>query len=128
MAAYLSADWFADLQARLDAAGPWTQADSDANLTIQQRVTGTPAGDVAYSVVVAEGRIAVQPGEAAAADVSITQDHETAEAIRAGELTSVNAFMSGRIRATGNMGKLLEHQAILLHLSEAIGRTEGEAV
>lgn len=120
MAAYLSAEWFTDLQARLDQSGPWAAAGPDANLTIQQRVTGTPEGDVAYTVVVAGGRVAVRPGEAAAADVSITQDHETALSIRASELTSVNAFMSGRIRATGNMGKLLEHQATLLHLSEAI--------
>jgi putative sterol carrier protein len=121
VAPYLSAEWFTELQALLDGSAASAGIPDDVNLSIQQLVTASPAGDVAYTVVVAGGRIQVRPGTAEAPDLAITQDHVTALAVISGTLPAASAFMSGRIRVSGNMGKLLEHQAALQAISEAIG-------
>ena len=112
MARYLSPDWFDEINAA-------AAADTDTGgvrLVIQQVVTDGPEGDVRYAVRIEDGSVAVVPGEAADAHVTVTEDHATAVAVAKGELAAPAAFMTGRIRVTGDTGVLLEAQPVLQRL------------
>jgi putative sterol carrier protein len=45
--------------------------------------------------------------------VTITQDYETAAALSRAELNAQAAFMQGKLKVQGNMGKLLQNQSAL---------------
>jgi putative sterol carrier protein len=107
VAEYLSDAWLAGLAAipRPDAAA--------VRLTIQQRITGGPDGDIAYVVRVTDDDVALEAGSDAAADVTITEDWPTAIAIHNGTLSAAEAMASGRIRVGGSVTRLLEHATLL---------------
>lgn len=116
MARYLSPEWFDDLNAAAAAAPELADAAGGLRLVIQQVVTDGPEGDTRYVVRVEDGRVTVVPGGAADADVTVTEDHATATAVARGELAAPAAFMTGRIRVTGETSVLLEAQAALHRL------------
>lgn len=112
MARYLSPEWFDEINAAASA-----EVDcGDLRLVIQQVVTGGPEGDIRYAVRIEDGRVRVVPGEATDADVTVTEDHETATAVARGELAAPAAFMTGRIRVTGETTVLLDAQPTLHRL------------
>lgn len=116
MARYLSPEWFAEINATA-AAGDVSDAVSEGlRLVIQQLVTDGPEGDVRYAVRIEDGTVAVVPGEAPDADVTVTEDHATATAVARGDLAAPVAFMTGRIRVTGDTRALLAAQPALHRL------------
>lgn len=116
MARYLSAEWFDEVNAAAAAAADLSDAAVGLRLVIQQVVTDGPEGDVRYVVRVEDGRVTVVPGEAPDADVTVTEDHATATAVGCGELAAPAAFMTGRIRVTGDTGVLMDAQPALHRL------------
>lgn len=113
MARYLSQEWFDEVN-RAAADSDRIKTDTaGVNLTIQQVVTGAPDGDIRYAVRVRRGTVTVVPGDDAEADVTITEDWDTATAVAKGELPTPAAFMSGKIRVGGNVGVLLDAQGSL---------------
>jgi hypothetical protein len=117
---FTSQEWLDAVIAALGAA------DARASLqgvvvTLQQIVTGGPEGEVRYWLAFADGDVEGGLGDApSGADVTIAQDYETATALARGELNAQAAFMQGRLKITGNMGKLLQHQAALDALGSAM--------
>ena len=105
---FLSGEWLERLAAATaPAAGP-----PDVQVSIHQRVTGGPDGDVEYTVRLSGGRVTVEPGPGPA-DVEIVEDYETAAAISQGRLSPAAAFAAGRLRLGGAVGALVEHQEAL---------------
>ncbi len=104
MARFLSEKWFDEVEA---AAVP---AAGDADVILEQVVTGTPAGDVRYQVVVAAGRAVVTRGRAGSPDATFTEDYATATAISKGECTPEAALLAGHIVVAGNMATLSARQ------------------
>ena len=79
-----------------------------ATAIMQFVTTGTPEGDVTYHQVLENGKILESTlGENANADFTITSTYEDAVKIQKGELDANAAFMQGRMKVTGNMGKLM---------------------
>lgn len=116
MARYLSPEWFDEINATA-AAGDVSDAVTEGlRLVVQQLVTDGPDGDVRYAVRIEDGRVAVVPGEAPDADVTVTEDHATATAVARGDLAAPVAFMTGRIRVTGDTRALLAAQPALHRL------------
>ena len=106
MTPFLSPAWFADR-----AAAP---PDPNAvELTIQQRVTDGPDGEVAYVLRLAGGSVIIEPGQAEYPDVTITETYETALAIHEGRLSPAAAVAAGQVRVGGAVNLLLEHGAAL---------------
>lgn len=102
VAEFLSDVWLAELAERAGAvAGP-----PDVRLAIQQVVADGDGTSRAYTVVLDDGRIRVEPGRSDAADVTFTQDRETAAAIARGELSAQAAFLAGRLRIGGDVHRL----------------------
>ena len=113
MARYLSQEWFDEVN-RAAADSDRIKVDTAGiALTIQQVVTGAPDGDAHYAVKVRDGAVTVTPGDDPEADVTITEDWDTAVSVANGELPAAAAFMTGRIRVSGNVAVLLDAQGSL---------------
>lgn len=91
--------------------------DADAqkvneHVAFQFNVTGEAAG--AFYLEIADGEIKVEPYEYYDRDVLVTSSAETLLEIAEGKLDPVKAFLTGKIKAEGNLGKA----AFLKDLSE----------
>lgn len=118
MLAFLSPPWLAALDEAARADGALAEATAAVDLVVEQRVHGTPDGDVAFHLILDHGRVSVVSGPAASPTVTFDQDDATARAIAAGTDSAQRAFMSGRLRVGGDLRSLLEHQATLLALDD----------
>lgn len=120
MAKFLTQEWADEVVAALNASDDVKAATKGVQLCIQQVVTGAPDGDVSYWTKFDDGTISGAIGEASDADVTISQDYETAVALNKGELNAQAAFMQGKLKVTGNMGKLLQHQGAMQALGPVL--------
>ena len=119
MPRFLTEEWFEDLRAAATGDDVRT-ATRSVRLTLRQVVTGGPDGEVQYAIAIADGDVAVRPDDAGPADATFTEDYDTAAAINRGELSPQEAFMTGRIRVSGNVGVLLASQEALAGLAPAL--------
>jgi SCP-2 sterol transfer family len=105
LAGFLTDAWLDDLEAAARAA----KVASAVHLVLQQIVPDGPDGhEVAYALVVADGRLRVERGRVGAADLTFTQDRATAEAIHRGDLSAQAAFMQGRLRLGGDLRAVID--------------------
>jgi putative sterol carrier protein len=80
-----------------------------ASATMQFVVTGGPDGDVTYYWVITDGRLAESGlGELPDPEVTMTTTYADAVAVQKGDLDPNAAFMQGKTKVTGNMGKLMQ--------------------
>jgi hypothetical protein len=100
---FLSGEWLEGLAGALAGASP------DLRLSIHQRVTGGPAGDVEYTIRLDAGRASVEPGPGQA-DVELVEDYDTAAAINQGHLSPAAAFAAGKLTLGGAVGALVANQ------------------
>ena len=104
MAKYLSQEWL-DEGRKLAQEFPERPG---ATARMQFAVTGAPEGDVKYYQVLDNGKILESTlGEDANADFTMTSSFDDSVKIQKGELDANAAFMQGRMKGTGNMGKLM---------------------
>jgi putative sterol carrier protein len=104
MAKYLSQDWL-DLQKELAQAFPERPG---ATARMQYVVTGAPEGDVKYVTVIENGTMTENRlGDDADAEFTLTSGYDDSVRVLKGELDANAAFMQGRVKVTGNMGKLM---------------------
>ncbi|MDP9072316.1 MAG: SCP2 sterol-binding domain-containing protein [Actinomycetota bacterium] len=121
MARYLSPEWFDEVNAAFRTSRPPAAAASSApRFTVQQVVTGGRDGEVRYWVRLEGGAIEAGLGQAEGADVTVCQSHDTAAAVASGELSAEAALVAGQIRVSGDATLLLEHQALLRDIAEAL--------
>ena len=123
MVAFLSQGW-CDAQRSLGAGLPERPG---ASARLQVVVTGAPSGEVHYVQHLDDGRIvACALGDDPEADVTLTQTYADALLILQGELDPSAAFMQGRVKVAGNMGRLMgvlpvlqshEHHALTASLA-----------
>lgn len=126
MAKFLSEEWSNDAIAALSSSDDVKNATKGVDLTIQQVVTGADGGEGKYWVKISDGNVEGGLGDAPSADVTITQDYETAAAITKAELNPQAAFMQGKLKVTGNMGKLLQHQGAMQAIFPVLATLETE--
>ena len=104
MPKYLSQDWL-DQGRKLAETQPERPG---ASARMQYVVTGGPDGDIKYYWVLENGKLLEsQLGEISDADFTLTQSYDDAVKVQKGELDANAAFMQGRMKVTGNMGKLM---------------------
>ncbi|GMQ92547.1 MAG: hypothetical protein BMS9Abin12_0023 [Acidimicrobiia bacterium] len=113
MAKFLSEDHFNLAREGLNSDPGFQNAIANVDLSVQFDVSGTPTGDVSYYLQVADGTAATQLGPLDGADVNVSSDYETSQAISKGELNVQMAFMTGKIKVGGNMAKIMMHQGVL---------------
>ncbi|MFN8035611.1 MAG: SCP2 sterol-binding domain-containing protein [Acidimicrobiia bacterium] len=104
MAKYLSQEWL-DEARQLSAGQPDRPG---ATARVQWVVKGAPGGDVKYSWVLADGHLLESHlGTIDDPDFTLTLAYDDAKAVHQGELDLNVAFMQGRMKADGNMGKVM---------------------
>jgi putative sterol carrier protein len=104
MAKFLSQEWL-DLQQALAQEFPERPG---ATARMQYKITGAPGGDVVFYTVIDNGKIVENAlGEDPAAEFTMTSSYDDFVKSSTGELDANAAFMQGRLKVTGNMGKLM---------------------
>jgi SCP-2 sterol transfer family protein len=126
MAKFLTAEWAASLVGALNGSDEVKTALAGVDLTIQQVVTGAPGGETKYWTKLVDGSVHAALGETADPDVVITQDYDTAAAQDRGELNAQAAFMQGKLKITGNMGKLLQNQKAVAAMGPVVSAVPTE--
>ena len=105
MPKYLSQEWLDESRA-LAKDQPERPG---ASATMQFVVTGGPDGDTKYYWVLQDGQLAeASVGELPDSEVTMTTSYQDSVAIQKGELDANAAFMQGKTKVTGNMGKLMQ--------------------
>ena len=79
-----------------------------ASATIQYVVNSGPDGDIKYYWVLENGRLLEsQLGDIAEPEITMTLSYDDSMKIQQGELDANAAFMQGRMKVAGNMGKVM---------------------
>jgi predicted lipid carrier protein YhbT len=102
--AYLSEAW---LEAQRELVGALPERPG-ATATVQHVVSGGPDGEVRWVERIVDGRLTeVTLGDDPDADVTLTETYADAVQIARGELDANAAFMQGRVKVVGDMGKVM---------------------
>ena len=105
MAKYLSQEWL-DESAKM-AEGQPDRPGATANM--QYVITGGPEGDIKYYWRLENGKLLESKlGEIPDADFTLTLTYDDSVSVQKGDLDANAAFMQGRMKVTGNMGKLMQ--------------------
>jgi putative sterol carrier protein len=123
---YLSDEWATKASEALNTSDAFKSAIAGITLSVQQNVTGGPDGDKSYYMNIADGNAEMKMGTTDGADVTISQEYDTAVAIAKGELNAQNAFMTGKLKVSGNMAKLMQHQGAFAGLEGALKGLQSE--
>jgi putative sterol carrier protein len=111
---FLTDAWLDELETAARAA----ELPAMPRLVLQQVVTDGPDGEVAYALVVEDGRVELRRGRVEQADLVFTQDRATAEAIHRGDLSAQAAFMQGRLRLGGDLRSVIDRAADLASIDD----------
>lgn len=117
---FLSEEWATAVTDALNTHPGFKSAMGSAELAIQFRTTDAPEGDIDYYMTTSQGTANLSMGTLEDPDVTIVQNYETATAISQGELNTQTAFMTGKIKVSGNLAKLMMHQRAITEWGTAI--------
>ncbi|HSJ83342.1 MAG TPA: SCP2 sterol-binding domain-containing protein [Acidimicrobiia bacterium] len=126
MSKFLSEEWAAEVTTALNNHQGFKNAIGNADLTIQFNTTDTPDGEVDYYLEAGGGDARMAIGALEGADVTIKQTYDTATAISTGELNTQTAFMTGKLKVSGNLAKLMMHQSAIQQWSSAVSQLDIE--
>jgi putative sterol carrier protein len=114
---FLSQEWTAELERRLNANEAFRAAAGSVNVTIQN-VINTADGPKRYWMRFQGGAVVMGAGDAENPEATIEQDYDTAVALAKSELNPVTAFLTGKIRINGSMMLLMQLQGALSELAK----------
>jgi putative sterol carrier protein len=120
---FLSEEWVNAVKEALESNEAFKNAAGSQSATIQQ-VVNTPEGDVKYYVKLDGGNLDMALGDVEGADATITQDYDTAVALSKNELTGTAAYMSGKLKVSGDLMKLMAMQGAFNQLPAATASLE----
>jgi putative sterol carrier protein len=109
---YLSLAWIRELTREVAGSETLATLALEHSIGVTQVVTDGPEGDVTYHLQVGDGDAAFAAGAADPEDVRMDQDWATAVAVATGELNAQEAFITGRIRLTGDQQALMAAQPV----------------
>lgn len=121
MSKFLSEDWAQDVTTALSNHDGFKNALGAADLGIQFEVEDGPDGGANYYLSASGGNALMALGDLDTADVTVKQSYDTAVAIFKGELNTQTAFMTGKLKVSGNLAKLMMHQNVIQQWGAAVG-------
>jgi putative sterol carrier protein len=123
---FLSEEWASEVTTALNNHQGFKNAIGDADLSIQFSTTEAPDGEVDYYLHAGGGNATMAIGTLEGADVTVKQSYDTAKAISTGELNTQTAFMTGKLKVSGNLAKLMMHQGAIQQWSSAVSELDVE--
>jgi len=123
---YLSQDWIDAYNAALAGDDAVHAAMAGKNATLQMVISGAPQGDVRYWLRIADGSAEAGLGDAADAEVTISQSYETSAQVNQGTLDGQKAFMQGKVKITGKMLKMMQLRGPLEKVQKVLGTIDTE--
>jgi putative sterol carrier protein len=110
---FLSEEWAKAVQDVVNSSESFKSAAGTQSAKIQQVVT-TPEGEKRYWFKLEGGQSQMGTGDSPEpVDATITQDYDTAVALFKNELTGMAAYMSGKLRVSGDLMKLMQLQGVI---------------
>jgi putative sterol carrier protein len=119
---YLSLDWIEAPTEEVAASPEMAEAATSHRVGVTQVVDAGPEGTVIYHLTVGDGTASFGPGPAIDEDVRFQQDWKAAVGVATGSLTAHEAFITGRIRLTGDHQVLLDNQPVFAALDTVFSR------
>jgi len=118
---YLSDEWISAVAAEI--AGDTALADvaHSHSVAVVQVVNDTPFGDVAYHLVCRDAKVSFGKG-AVPCDVTFTQNHATAVGVALARINAADAFISGKVRFSGDHEKVIAAQPLFAALDAVFAR------
>jgi len=121
---FLTEEWAQDVTTALNNHEGFKNAIGAADLAIQFNTEEGPDGNVDYYLKSSGGTTNVAIGTLDDPDVTVTQSYETATAISKGELNTQTAFMTGKLKVSGNLAKLMMHQSAVQQWGAAVSEMD----
>lgn len=122
---FLSEEWADEVTRAVNENEAFQKAAGSQVAKIQNVVT-TPEGEKKYFFTLEGGRAQLAIGEIDSPDATISQDYQTAMALAKNELSGTAAFMSGKVRVSGDLMKLMQMQGLFSTLPQALSTIEVE--
>jgi putative sterol carrier protein len=122
---FLSEEWINAVKEALDSNEAFKNAAGSQSAKIQQ-VVSTPDGEVKYFFHLDAGTLNIGLGDIDSPDATINQDYDTAVALSKNELTGTAAYMSGKLKVSGDLMKLMAMQGAFNQLPAATASIDVE--
>jgi len=123
---FLTEEWAQDVTRALNNHEGFKNAIGAAELGIQFSVEEAPDGEVDYYLKSSGGSTNMAVGTLDDPDVTVKQSYDTAVAISKGELNTQTAFMTGKLKVSGNLAKLMMHQSAVQQWAAAVSDLDVE--
>jgi putative sterol carrier protein len=122
---FLSEEWVNEVKSAINDNEAFKNAAGSQSAKIQQ-VVSAPDGEKRYWFKLEGGNVDLGTGDVDAPDATITQDYETAVALSKNELTGTAAYMSGKLKVSGDLMKLMAMQGVFNQLPAATANVDVE--
>ncbi len=126
MSKFLSEEWTEEVTSALNNHEGFKNAIGAADLGIQFVTEDAPDGEVNYYLSTSGGNANMSLGDLDGADVTVKQSYDTAAAISKGDLNTQTAFMTGKLKVSGNLAKLMMHQNAIQQWGAAVSDLDVE--
>jgi len=124
MTAFLSPEWFSDLNERWAGGTVGPELEVDRHVVLEMR-DAPAAGPHAVTLTLSRGRATVAPGDFLGAEVLLTLGYDDARSLVEGTLDSAAALRQGRIKVRGDVSALVPLTSWLQTLVGAAGGDDG---
>lgn len=104
---FLSPEWAEAFEAALNADPSFREGIAGQRVRLQNVITDAEGGEIRYWVRIEDGAARLGLGDIEAPDAVVTQSYRTAVALARGELSPVSAFMTGKLKVSGNLIALM---------------------
>ena len=116
---FLSKEWAEEVKSALQNNEQMKSSAGAMSARIQQVISGSD-GETRYWFTIENGQMDLGLGDIDNPDATITQDYDTAAAPAKNELTGTAAYMSGKLKVSGDLMKLMQLQGVLSQLPNAL--------
>ena len=111
--AFLSEEYLAAGEAVANADPGVQQAIAGLDVSVAVDVADGPAGDFTYHIAISDGKVAIGRGDLDEPDARVRNSYDVAARMARGELGNQMALLTGKIKISGGLGKLVKHQGTL---------------
>ncbi len=118
---YLSDEWISAVAAEIAGDTALADVTHSHSVAVVQVVNDTPFGDVAYHLVCRDAKVSFGKG-AVPCDVTFTQNYATAVGVALARINAADAFISGKVRFSGDHEKVIAAQPLFAALDAVFAR------